>query len=45
YFRDRSVFYVTFPIRDQAQVGDWNFQLDPVYLIAILNFKYDEKEE
>ena len=45
YFKDRSLFYITFPIRDQAQVGDWNFQLDPVYLIAILNFKYDEKEE
>ncbi|OUD15656.1 hypothetical protein TPSD3_03815 [Thioflexithrix psekupsensis] len=23
FFKDRSVFYVTFPIRDQAKKGDW----------------------
>ncbi len=45
YFRDRSVYYMTFPIREQAQVGGWNFQLDPVYFIAILDFVYDEAEE
>jgi len=45
YFQDRSLFYSTFPIREQAQVGDWNFQLKAVYLIGILDFRYDEKEE
>lgn len=45
FFRDRSVYYVTFPIHEQAQVGDWNFELDPVYLIGILDFRYDENEE
>ena len=45
YFKDRSLFYITFPIREQAQVGEWNFKLDPVYLIGILDFKYDEDEE
>lgn len=45
FFKDRSLFYSTFPIKDQAQKGGWNFQLMPVYFIAILDFQYDEKEE
>ncbi len=45
YFKDRSLFYVTFPIRDQAQQGDWNFRLAPIYFVAILDFEYDEAEE
>ena len=39
------MFYVTFPIRDQAQQGDWNFRLEPIYFVAILDFEYDEAEE
>jgi len=27
FFKDRSIFYTTFPIRDQAEKGDWNFEL------------------
>ncbi len=45
YFKDRSLFYVTFPIREQAQQGDWNFRLEPIYFVAILDFEYDEAEE
>jgi predicted transposase/invertase (TIGR01784 family) len=45
YFKDRSLFYVTFPIRDQAQKGEWNFKLEPIYFVAILDFEYDEAEE
>jgi predicted transposase/invertase (TIGR01784 family) len=45
YFKDRSLFYVTFPIRDQAQQGEWNFKLAPIYFVAILDFEYDEAEE
>jgi predicted transposase/invertase (TIGR01784 family) len=45
FFKDRSLFYSTFPIKEQAQKGGWNFNLMPVYFIAILDFKYDEKEE
>ena len=44
YFKDRSLFYSTFPIREQAPKGaDWNFKLDHVYTVALLNF--DLKEE
>lgn len=45
YFKDRSLFYVTFPIKDQAQQGEWNFKLAPIYFVAILDFEYDEAEE
>ena len=42
---DRSLFYSTFPIREQGKKGVWNFRLLPVYFIAILDFIYDEKED
>jgi len=50
WFKDRAVFYASFPIRDQAPKGlvdgvVWDYRLNPVYLIAILGFEYDEEEE
>ena len=43
HFKDRSLFYSTFPIREQAPKGaDWNFKLDRVYTVALLNFDLDE---
>lgn len=42
--KDRSLFYVTFPIRDQTEKGNWSFKLAPIYFVAILNFEYDEEE-
>jgi predicted transposase/invertase (TIGR01784 family) len=46
FFKDRSLFYTTFPIREQAKKGkEWNFELQPVYFIAILDFEYDEEED
>ncbi|ACF42905.1 Rpn family recombination-promoting nuclease/putative transposase [Pelodictyon phaeoclathratiforme] len=41
YFKDRSVFYATFPIQQQAQSGDWNFCLKAVYMVGILDFVFD----
>ena len=45
YFKDRALFYSAFPIQRQAQRGDWNFKLNPVFLVAVLDFEYDEREE
>ncbi|MFI3189097.1 hypothetical protein BCS42_11690 [Crenothrix sp. D3] len=45
FFKDRALFYSTFPIKEQAKKGEWTFELTPVYFIAILNFHYDEEEE
>jgi predicted transposase/invertase (TIGR01784 family) len=45
YFKDRSLFYATFPIREQAEKGEWDFELKAVYFVRILYFNYDEEEE
>jgi len=42
FFKDRSVFYATFPIQEQALKGDWNFKLAPVYAVGILDFVFDD---
>ncbi len=41
FFKDRSVYYATFPIREQAKRGEWNYELKAVYTIGILNFTFD----
>lgn len=39
YFKDRSLYYATFPIREQAQKGEgWNYKLKYVYVVALLNY-------
>ena len=44
FFKDRSLFYSTFPIREQASKGsDWNFCLKKVYVVALLNFKMSDE--
>jgi predicted transposase/invertase (TIGR01784 family) len=46
FFKDRSVYYSTFPIREQAKRADWNFELKAVYTIGILDFVFDaDKDE
>ena len=45
YFKDRSLFYSTFPIREQAPKGsDWNFCLKKVYVVALLNYKMSDED-
>ena len=44
YFKDRSVYYATFPIREQAPRGDWDFQLKGVFTVGILNFVFPDDE-
>ena len=44
FFKDRSIFYSTFPIREQAQRGNWNYRLKAVYTIGILNFCFDDSD-
>ncbi|MEO1449551.1 MAG: Rpn family recombination-promoting nuclease/putative transposase, partial [Bacteroidota bacterium] len=41
FFKDRTVYYSTFPIREQAKRADWNYQLKAVYTIAILDFVFE----
>jgi predicted transposase/invertase (TIGR01784 family) len=45
YFKDRSLYYLTYPIREQAQRGEWNFELSAIYFIAVLDFFYEPKKK
>jgi predicted transposase/invertase (TIGR01784 family) len=45
YFKDRSLYYSTFAIQEQAEQGEWNFKLQSVYTIAIMDFIFDDKTE
>ena len=45
FYKDRSVFYATFPIQEQARVGeDFDFNLKEVYTVGILNFTFRDDE-
>lgn len=45
HFKNRSIFYASFPIQDQGQTGDWNFKLAAIYTVSILNFVLAENED
>lgn len=46
YFKDRSIFYSTFPIQNQAPKGrEWDYYLKAVFTIGILNFSFPDKSE
>lgn len=42
FFKDRSVYYSSFAIQDQASKGrDWKYEMAAVYTIAIMDFEFD----
>jgi len=45
YFKDRTVFYASFPIKEQGEKGDWDYNLKSVFCIGILDFKFDEDKK
>ncbi len=46
FFKDRSLYYSTFPIQEQAKKGsEWNFELKAVYTVAILDFVFEEDKQ
>ena len=43
YFKQRTLYYATFAIQEQAQKGkEWDFKLNPVYCLSILNFNFED---
>ncbi|AUX19029.1 Rpn family recombination-promoting nuclease/putative transposase [Flavobacterium columnare] len=44
FFKERTIYYATFPIREQAEKGEWNYHLKSVYCIGILDFTFDDYE-
>lgn len=46
FFKDRSIYYSTFSIREQAIKGNgWNYELKAVYTVRILNFTFDNHDD
>ena len=45
FFKDRSIYYSTFAIQEQAKRGDgWQYELKGVYTIGILDFTFDKQQ-
>jgi predicted transposase/invertase (TIGR01784 family) len=44
YFIERTIYYSTFPIREQAEKGQWDYNLKAVFCIGILDFTFDDYE-
>ena len=44
YFRDRSIYYTSFPIQEQSKKGFWDYRLNKIYFIGILEFKIDDDD-
>ena len=40
-FNDRLVYYSTYPIREQVRGGNREYQLSPLYIIAIMDFSLE----
>src|ERR1700712_2334588 len=45
YFKERTIYYSTFPIKEQAEKGEWNYNLKAVYCVGILDFTFDDYED
>jgi predicted transposase/invertase (TIGR01784 family) len=43
-FKDRTIYYSTFPVQDQAPKGDWDYRLQPVYCVGVLGFTFDDSK-
>jgi predicted transposase/invertase (TIGR01784 family) len=43
FFIDRSIYYSTFAIQEQALKGDWDYKLNAVYTISIMDFEFDDE--
>lgn len=45
YFKERTIFYSTFPLQEQAETGEWNFNLKAVYTVSILDFLIEDNSK
>ena len=43
FFKDRSIYYSSFAIREQAPKGVWDYELKSIYTIGILNFCFEKE--
>lgn len=40
FYKDRSIYYASIPIHEQGLRGAWNFELNAVYVVSIMNFSF-----
>ena len=45
FFKERTLYYATFPIREQAEKGYWDFNLKAVYCVALIDFTFNDQLE
>ncbi len=46
FFKDRTLYYSTFPIQEQAKKGTlWNYELKAIYTVAILDFVFEQDKK
>jgi predicted transposase/invertase (TIGR01784 family) len=44
YFIERTIYYSTFQIQEQAEIGNWNYNLKAVFCIGVLDFTFNDYE-
>jgi predicted transposase/invertase (TIGR01784 family) len=44
YFKDRSLYYASFALQEQGQRGEWDYKIEPVYTISIMDFVFDDHD-
>ncbi|MCK5895802.1 MAG: PD-(D/E)XK nuclease family transposase, partial [Cocleimonas sp.] len=44
YFKDRSLYYTSFPIQEQSRKGDWDYSLKKIFFVGILDFCMDKEK-
>ena len=42
HFQDRLLYYSTFSIQEQGKRGKWDYRLNAVYIVAILDFFFEQ---
>lgn len=45
YFKDRTIYYASFPIQEQADKGEWDYELKAVFCVGILDFTFEEDNQ
>ena len=40
FYKDRSIYYASIPIHEQGLKGAWNYELNAVYVVSIMNFSF-----
>ena len=45
YFKDRSLYYTSFPIQEQSKRGDWDYRLKKIFFVGILDFTLDDNDD